>query len=173
MAILTKWLLWPGPNEWEHEVTLGWSSRVTLCLAAAEMEEDTNKRTHYFLSCSALQVSRTCPPRVACQASQLYYSPKAVWMQQGPWGTHLGRDSPSQAPVGRPGQGPPSQTPVQFSVALFPAPGSGSSPQRHGTVPAPAVAASVALPSVFPSPAPAGWPRSGQVLLLLSSTKKE
>lgn len=145
---------------------------MTHCLAAAEMKEDMSKRTH-FLSCAMFQVSRTCPPQVAWQASQLYYSLKAVWLQQVPWGTHLGRASPSQAPVGRLGQGPTSQTPVQFSAGLFLVLGSGSSPQRHGTVPAPTVASSVVLPSVFPFPSPAGWPGSGQTLLLPSSTKKE
>lgn len=58
-------------------------------------------------------------------------------------------------------------------VALFLAPGYGSSPQRHGTVPVPIVAASVVLPSVFPFPVLAGWPYSGQDPLLSSSTKKE
>lgn len=142
-------------------------------MAAAEMEEDMRKGTHYFRSCSVLQASTTCPPQVAWQALQLYYSRKAVWMRQVLWGTHLGRASPTQAPVGHLSRRPPSQTPVQFSGALFLAPGSGSSPQRHGTVPAPTVAASVVLPSVFPFPAPAGWPRSGRILQLPSSTKIE
>lgn len=146
---------------------------MTHCLAIDKMEEDMSKTTHYFLSCSVIQVSRTYPPQVAWQALQLYYSLRAVWMQQVLWGTHLGRDSPSQAPVGRLGQGPLSQTPAQFSAALFLAPGSGSSPQRHGTVPAPAVAASVVLPSVFPFPSPAGWPCSGHLLPPSSSTKKD
>lgn len=146
---------------------------MTFHLVVAKMEEDMSKRTHYFLSCSMLQVSRTCPPQVAWQALQLYYSLKAVWMRQVLWGIHLGRASPSQAQVGHLGQGPPSQIPVQFSVALFLAPDFGSSPQRHGTVPAPTVAASVVLPSVSPFPAPAGWSHSGQILLLPSSTKKE
>lgn len=146
--------------------------RMTLCLAAPEMGEDKSKWTHYSLSCSTLQVSRTCPPRVAWQAFPLYYSPQAVWTWPVQWGTHQGRASPSQAPVGPLGQGPPSQTPAQFSAAPFLAPGSGSSPQRHGTAPAPAAAASVAPPSAAPSPAPAGWPHSGQALPPPSSTKK-
>lgn len=145
---------------------------MTHCLAAAKMREGRSKRTH-FLSCSMFQVSRTCPPPVAWQVSQLYYSLKAVGAQQAPWGTHPGRASLSQAPVGRRGQGPPSQTPAQFSAALFLVLGSESSPQRHGTVPAPAVASSVVPPSAFPFPSPAGWPGSGQIPLLPSSKKKE
>lgn len=145
---------------------------MTLCLAAPDMEEGMNKWTHYFLSCSTLQVSRTCPPRVAWQAFPPYYSPQAVWTWQVQRGTHLGRASPSQAPVGPLGQGPPSQTPARFSVAPFPAPGSGSSPQRHGTAPAPTAAVSAVPPSASPSPAPAGWPHSGQALPLPSSAKK-
>lgn len=87
------------------------------------------------------------------------------------WGTHLGRAS--QGPRGHLGQGPPSQTPVQFSAVLFLAPGSESSPQRHGTALAPTVVASAVQPSAFLSPAPAGWPGSGQIFLLPFSIKKK
>lgn len=168
-------------NEWVSVTRTYWvgfggnlrlnSLEVMPHLVASDVEEDKSERTHYFLSCSMLQVSGTCPPQVAWWA--LYCSPKAVWVCQAPWGTHPGRASPSQAPGGHRGEGPPSQTPVQLSVALSLAPGSGSSPQRHGTVPAPTAAASAVLPSAFPFPALAAGPHSGQILLLPSSTKEE
>lgn len=88
------------------------------------------------------------------------------------WGPHLHKAFPDQGAEARRGQGLPSRTLEQFSAVLFPAPASGSSPQRHGIAPALAASASAEQPSVFLFPTLAGWRYFGQVPLLPFSTEK-
>lgn len=79
------------------------------------------------------------------------------------WGPHLHKAFPDQVAEAHLGQGPPSGTLGQFLAVLFPAPASGSSSQRHGTVPALTASASAGQLSVFLFPTLAGWRYSGQV----------
>lgn len=96
MAVFFQGVLLSKAGKWDHRHSKAESTRMIL---QRQKWEDNSKQTHYFQSCSVLQVSRTCPPPLAQLALLLCYRLKAVWMTQVRWGTHQRSGFPSQASV--------------------------------------------------------------------------